>query len=97
MLPETAQHGALQAAERIRAQVQNKVFAEGNLAVTITVSIGVSTFPENGDDPETLLGCADDALYKAKEGGRNRVVLFGKEDQLSQRDGSEKKRLPSVP
>ena len=38
-----------------------------------TVSIGVASFPEDGRNPETLLAKADAALYRAKNGGRNRV------------------------
>jgi diguanylate cyclase (GGDEF)-like protein len=39
-----------------------------------TVSIGVASFPEDARNPETLLTKADDALYRAKKGGRNRVA-----------------------
>ena len=39
----------------------------------ITVSIGVAAFPEAGDNPEMVLKAADEALYRAKEKGRNRV------------------------
>ena len=79
MLPETGEDGAMHAAERIRTQVEREVFAEGDHAVSITVSIGVSTFPRNGEDPKSLISSADDALYEAKEKGRNRVILFGEE------------------
>ena len=40
----------------------------------VTVSIGVASFPENGNSWEIVLGAADRALYAAKEGGRDRVV-----------------------
>ena len=69
----------MHASERIRTQVEREVFAEGDHAVSITVSIGVSTFPQNGEDPKSLISSADDALYEAKEKGRNRVILFGEE------------------
>ena len=39
----------------------------------VTVSLGVAAFPEDGDDIEALLGVADGALYRAKNGGRNRA------------------------
>ncbi|MBU3917796.1 diguanylate cyclase, partial [bacterium] len=40
----------------------------------LTASFGVASFPENGNDPETILKGADNCLYIAKEQGRNRVV-----------------------
>ncbi len=42
-----------------------------------TVSIGVASFPEHGDAPETLLRMADQALYRAKQLGRNVVASAG--------------------
>jgi diguanylate cyclase (GGDEF)-like protein len=41
----------------------------------VTVSIGVAVFPEAGDTPEAVLKAADEALYRAKAGGRNRIEL----------------------
>ena len=43
----------------------------GNHEVVVTASIGVSVFPDDGDDFETILHCADTAMYKAKLDGRN--------------------------
>jgi diguanylate cyclase (GGDEF)-like protein len=45
------------------------------------VSIGVAAFPDHAEDPDTLLRCADDAMYKAKQAGRNRVVAYSAELQ----------------
>ncbi len=42
----------------------------------ITTSIGIAVYPEDGDSAETLLKCADQAMYQAKEGGRNNYQLF---------------------
>lgn len=44
--------------------------------IPITVSIGASVFPSHGEAPEDLIRNADQALYKAKQGGRDKVVLF---------------------
>ena len=44
-----------------------------NTEVNITISLGVSTFPEDGNAPQKLIECADKALYYAKEHGRNQV------------------------
>ena len=40
------------------------------------MSIGVAAFPESGNDPQMVLKAADEALYRAKAGGRNRVEPF---------------------
>lgn len=65
--------GALVVAERIRRQVERSRWdGEG-----VTVSIGVASFPEHGGELESLVKAADDALYAAKEKGRNRVVVAG--------------------
>ncbi len=42
----------------------------------VSASIGISLFPNDGDDVETLLKCADSAMYRAKELGRNQAQLF---------------------
>ncbi len=51
-------------------------------SATVTVSIGVSRFPHDGRDRETLMKCADLALYSAKRKGRNRVEFFNAELKL---------------
>jgi len=47
--------------------------------VRVTASIGVSLYPAHGSDGETLVGHADEALYRAKEQGRNRFVFYDPE------------------
>ena len=69
VLPECDQDEALAVAERLRSAV-----ARADLVVPITVSAGVATFPEHGATPAALIRAADDALYQAKNSGRNRVV-----------------------
>jgi len=75
ILHEVGADGALQVAERIRARVAAEMFPPAGQPVT--VSIGVATFPEHGDSPEAIVTSADGALYEAKRGGRNRVVVAG--------------------
>lgn len=48
----------------------------------ITVSIGAACYPEDGDSPERLIQAADDALYVAKETGRNKVIAANKPEAL---------------
>ena len=81
VLPETDRLGAHAVAERIRRTVE-ATFTEspiGGRIVTMTVSGGVATYPEDGDDPTTLVARADQALYRSKTRGRNRVVIFHSE------------------
>ena len=47
----------------------------GQLLGSITVSIGVAAFPTHGSNAETLLKAADEALYRAKKEGRDRIVV----------------------
>lgn len=61
--------------EQIRAEMSRvSIDHEGRPLGPITLSIGVAVFPDHGDTAEAVIRGADDALYEAKEGGRNRVV-----------------------
>lgn len=75
LLPETDRKNGMLVAEDIRAQVESYQFAgrESQPSGKLTVSIGVAEFPGDSADPETLLKKADEALYRAKGQGRNRV------------------------
>ncbi|MCF8044479.1 MAG: diguanylate cyclase [Desulfarculaceae bacterium] len=76
VLPHTGAQGGRCVAEKIRSHVRSmNIPHETSLIDTcITVSVGVaSAVPENGLEPEMLLKKADQALYEAKEKGRNRV------------------------
>ncbi len=72
---------AIVAAERIRAGIESYDFSvvrQGSRKEShhITVSIGIALFPEDSSDPIELVEMADSALYRAKRGGRNRVVAY---------------------
>jgi len=69
---------AARRAEQLRGSVEGIVvrYLEKDLP-RITVSIGVAAFPDAGDNPQDVLKAADQALYRAKEKGRNRVELSG--------------------
>lgn len=78
LLPETDIGGAVQVAERIRSQVEAATVTaqSGQKAqVRITVSLGVSTFGGRAENLEQLLKLADQALYEAKNKGRNRLEI----------------------
>ena len=76
LMPETDKKQAKDAAERIRKIVESTEFklthAVGHIKKT--VSIGIAFLDELGDSGQSLLKRADEALYKAKNGGRNLVV-----------------------
>jgi diguanylate cyclase (GGDEF)-like protein len=82
ILPETDLQAAKQVAERIRTQVGTLPIAYGAESIYITISLGVATLiPTEKDDTEgaasLLIRAADDALYRAKARGRNRVEALG--------------------
>jgi len=71
ILPNTNIDEAMRVAEFLRDKIENHIFNDG---LKVTCSFGVSQFMQN-DNQETLMKRADDALYKAKENGRNRVEI----------------------
>ncbi|NCB40578.1 MAG: GGDEF domain-containing protein, partial [Erysipelotrichia bacterium] len=80
ILPETTQADAKIVADRIRRDVAHYDFPSiipGQPPVKCSISIGVAGFPLNADSKDQLIQKADNALYKAKDAGRNRVVLCG--------------------
>jgi len=72
-LAETDTQGALLAAERIRTAIEAHAFVFGDVSIRVTISIGIATAPEHGRSIKELVARADQALYRAKEEGRNRV------------------------
>ncbi len=73
-LTETGMKGAMKTAERIRQTISaNPIFG-----IQVTVSLGVSSLEQAPGNPSELLSQADKALYKAKNGGRNRVIEYSK-------------------
>jgi len=76
LLPETPAQGAVDVAERIRESMNAMPILVEGKPVPSTVSIGVASFPEDGQGLDAVVSRADRALYQAKRGGRNRVVRF---------------------
>ena len=75
ILPATSKREAIVIAERIRSNIQQYQFTgeQGHPPQKITVSIGVASFPEDGNNKAELIRSADEALYTAKREGKNRV------------------------
>lgn len=76
ILTETDKEGAVFAAERIRQSVQNRSIRAYDEDLKVTISIGISVYPGHGQDAAGLIEKADQALYQAKDTGRNRVCLY---------------------
>lgn len=77
VLPQTDRKGAQSKADWLRRQVEEYEFAVGQgRLIRMTVSLGVAAYPDNRfSDMTDLLKFADQALYRAKQGGRNRVEV----------------------
>ena len=74
VMADTGHDAAMAVAERIRSSVEAHVFEAGDGSpLRLTVSAGVASFPAHGESRETLLEAADQAMYRAKSLGRNRV------------------------
>lgn len=82
LLPHTTLDEANLVAQRLRAAIEKKKInieeynIEGAKQISVTISVGVSEFKKSMKEPDELYRNADKALYEAKEGGRNRVVVY---------------------
>jgi diguanylate cyclase (GGDEF)-like protein/putative nucleotidyltransferase with HDIG domain len=98
IVPDTADRRSFMLAERLRLALREE-FADD--PVKVTVSFGVATFPQHGTTRQELLGAADDALYAAKELGRDRTVIYSKEvvgvlTPANGRNGARNEQLATV-
>lgn len=87
LLPETAVEGAKVFCERLLAHIREAEVDTGGEPLRFTVSIGLTEVCQGETKTDVILNRADEALYEAKEGGRDRVVLH------SQRCGGEVEKL----
>ncbi|TRZ65294.1 MAG: diguanylate cyclase [Rhodocyclaceae bacterium] len=77
LLPGAAKHEAKVLAERLRAKVEEHPLMQDREAIRITASIGITAMKATDSSADTSLIRADEALYRAKENGRNRVEVGG--------------------
>ena len=76
VLPDTARKGAYEVAERLRRAIEEMtVSTAGGLEIKVQASFGVASHPESVIGQEKLFKAADEALYQAKNAGRNRVIV----------------------
>jgi diguanylate cyclase (GGDEF)-like protein len=76
LLPNTSEHDAYLAAERMRTAVAGEFASD---PVPLTFSFGVANFPDHGSSGDAVIESADQALYAAKLLGRNRSMIFNRE------------------
>ncbi len=74
--PSTTLEQAVKVGERVRREIENFELWRDGLRLSVTVSVGVAQCPEQPVPIEQVLHNADEALYKAKKDGRNKVVAF---------------------
>lgn len=76
MLPEATLEATCQRAEQLREYVSRlNVQYQGRVLEQISISIGAGVFPDHGQTPEAIIHSVDQALYRAKNNGRNRVEI----------------------
>lgn len=83
ILPQTSIEGALVIAERLRSRVAANTIKTDAGDISVTISIGLASFPVAEKTMDGLIKKADIALYSAKESGRNRICKFSDVASLS--------------
>jgi diguanylate cyclase (GGDEF)-like protein len=81
LLPDTEQEDALWLAERLRTAFESTSHTAGGRTLTATVSVGIAVSDDASVDLSALQKQADQALYRAKTLGRNRVEISGPPDE----------------
>ena len=79
LAPETTKEDALELSQGVVQSIAGKAFklSKDGDPERITLSLGVALFPSHGDDASDLIDAADQALYQAKQQGRNCLVVHG--------------------
>jgi len=91
-LEGTDQEGARQVAERVRAEVKRAIMSSEKGPFRVTMSFGVAAYPEDAGMKALLIERADQALYAAKHGGRDRAELWCTLNAESKRVGNAEPR-----
>jgi diguanylate cyclase (GGDEF)-like protein len=74
-LQNTGKDPAVQTGEAICKAVREHLFTKEEVSVKVSISVGVATFPDDGKSIDVLVRAADEALYRAKAAGRDRVSV----------------------
>jgi len=75
LLPDTSAKSAYHLAERVRERITKYPYLAGDMLIEVTASLGVAELQTRDPDIKALLNRADEALYTAKQSGRNRVTM----------------------
>lgn len=75
LLPETSKEGGIEVAERLKSMFATR-FSSNEKRVRLSLSIGVSSYPEDGMDDKNLISAADRRMYSAKDSGGNMVSAY---------------------
>ena len=76
VLPETGKAAAFVVGERIREKVEEMKLTYNDKIINLTISGGIATLPLDATDTKALIANADIAVYKAKEEGKNNIVIY---------------------
>ena len=76
VFPRSDPQGLYIKADKIRRAIENEVFSAGLEQLRLSISIGIAHFPRDASNMQELVHAADQALYRAKDSGRNRVVDY---------------------
>jgi diguanylate cyclase (GGDEF)-like protein len=98
LVPEIDKDPAIIVADRIRTEISRSAVVDPRTGTArqITVSLGVATFPRDGQDGDILLELADKALYAAKLAGRDRVCAAGPANEAGAAQDADAATEPKV-
>ena len=82
VLPDSDEETAQTIAERLREEIDQFSIQLNGQKIKVTISIGISSHPQDGGTPDFLIRAADAALYEAKKTGRNRVVAAKEKHEI---------------
>lgn len=83
LLPECSPNASMAFLDRIRVEVSELDFNAGSKKFNVTCSLGIAYLDERTGDPATLLKNADEALYQAKESGRNKAIQYNADEKIT--------------
>ncbi len=76
VMPNMAVDAAYRRAEELRTALNSLYVPYGRFNLTITISMGIASYPANGEDRESVLRAADHAMYAAKRAGRDHILTY---------------------
>ena len=76
MFTESTKKEACVAVRRILADVEGASFEYRGIVLGATLSAGVASYPDDGDDLQTIMGRADEALFTSKKRGKNQLTIY---------------------